>query len=113
MTKKELEKENKRLQQELDTLKIQIDSTCEFAETRIGQLEEKIEFERKNTIEFLKNTIEIHPAESEFLDNLETSTEKETLHSARLREAGISNDYYENGDEFDEGDSSHDEHYGY
>ena len=41
MTKKELEKENKRLQQELDTLKIQIDSTCEFAEIRIGQLEEK------------------------------------------------------------------------
>lgn len=40
-------------------------------------------------------------------------TEEKTLHSARLREAGISNDYYENGDEFDEGDSSYDEHYGY
>ena len=41
----------------------------------------------------------------------EEETEEETLHGARLREAGISNDYYENGDEFDEGDSSYDEHY--
>ena len=39
--------------------------------------------------------------------------EKEMLHSARLREAGISNDYYENGDEYDEGDSSYDAHYNY
>ena len=37
--------------------------------------------------------------------------EKEILHSARLKEAGISKDYYENGDEYDEGDSSYDEHY--
>ena len=39
--------------------------------------------------------------------------EKEMLHSARLREAGISHDYYENGDEYDEGDSSYNAHYNY
>ena len=33
------------------------------------------------------------------------------MHGARLREEGISSDYYENGDEYDEGDSSYDEHY--
>ena len=49
------------------------------------------------------------------VEKVETSDieEKEMLHSARLREAGISNDYYENGDEYDEGDSSHDTHYNY
>jgi len=37
--------------------------------------------------------------------------EGEFLHGARLRESGISHDEYENGDEYDQGDSSHDAHY--
>ena len=47
------------------------------------------------------------------VEKVETSDieEKEMLHSARLREAGISKDYYENGDEYDAGDSSYDNHY--
>ena len=56
-------------------------------------------------------TLEDFPPEPDEDEDEDEDTEEETLHSARLREAGISNDYYENGDEFDEGDSSYDEHY--
>ena len=41
----------------------------------------------------------------------ELESEREMEQSARLREAGISHDEYENGDSYDEGDSSYDDHY--
>ena len=40
-----------------------------------------------------------------------SSNETEDFQGERLREAGISQDEYENGDPYDEGDSSRDEHY--
>ena len=58
---------------------------------------------------------DMHYAQTEIIEDEEDEedeeNEREMMHGARLREEGISSDYYENGDEYDEGDSSYDEHY--
>ena len=59
------------------------------------------------------NLTEVLPARFQSINKEEDDdngkSEKEMLESARLREEGISKDYYENGDsEFDSGDSYED-----
>ena len=88
--------------------KVEKVKTSDEEETRAEELDRKFAQVRKDKAE-LKQLMRNDP----YINEFEEEEEEEMLHSARLREAGISNDYYENGDEYDEGDSSHDAHYNY